>query len=178
MSRTVYILHSTLAPNAVGDVLRRSIDEEHWTLFSLSGYQGDLPILGEVGKNTFRLQKRRYSRNDFTGHFYARFEPEPGGTKIEGYFDAPRWAKYSMRVWLAVAVLIGMPIFVETVMEITTGSHHMGSNLWVGLLVPPALVFFGTVLPKLGRMLGKKDERFILEHVQDILAARVEAPGP
>src|ERR1035437_1167313 len=78
MSRHVVILHSALAPNAVGEVLRRSIDEEHWTLFSLSGYRGERPILGEVGKNTFRLQKRRYSRNDFTGHFHARFEPESG----------------------------------------------------------------------------------------------------
>jgi hypothetical protein len=178
MGRTVYILHSALAPNAVGDVLRRSIDEEHWTLFSLSGYRGNLPILGEVGKNTFRLQKRRYSRNDFAGRFYARFEPESGGTRIESYFDTPRWARYFMRVWLAAAVLIGTPIFVETVMDITTGSHHTSGDIWVGLLVPPGLVFFGTVLPKLGRLLGKKDERLILEHVQNTLAARVEEPGP
>lgn len=81
-----------------------------------------------------------------------------------------------MRIWLAGAVLIGTPIFVETVMDITTGSHHMSGDTWVGLLVPPGLVFFGTVLPKLGRLLGKKDERFILEHVQNTLAARVERP--
>ncbi len=82
-----------------------------------------------------------------------------------------------MRIWLAGAVLIGTPIFVETVMDITTGSHHVSGDKWVGLLVPPGLVFVGTVLPKLGRLLGKKDERFILEHVQNTLAARVEEPG-
>ena len=81
-----------------------------------------------------------------------------------------------MRVWLAGAVLIGTPIFVETVMDVATGSHHMSGDRWVGLLVPPGLVFCGTVLPKLGRLLGKKDERFILEHVQNTLAARVEGP--
>ncbi len=81
-----------------------------------------------------------------------------------------------MRVWLAGAVLIGTPIFVETVMDITTGSHHMSGDRWVGLLVPPVLVFFGTAVPKLGRLLGKKDERFILEHLQNTLAARVEEP--
>jgi hypothetical protein len=177
MGRAIYILHSALAANAVSDVLHRSIDEERWTPFSFSGYKGDLPILGEVSKNTFRLQKRRYSRNDFAGRFYARFEPESGGTRIEGYFDAPLWARYFMRVWLAGAVLIGTPIFVETVIDITTGSHHMSGDIWVRLLVPPGLVFFGTVLPKLGRFLGKKDERFILEHVQNTLAAHVEDPG-
>jgi hypothetical protein len=176
MSRVVYVLHSALAPNVVGDTLRRSIDEEHWTLFSLSGYRGNRPLLGEVGEKTFRLQKRRYSRNDFTGHFYARFEPESGGTRIEGYFDAPRWARYFMRIWLAGAVLIGTPIFVETAMDVVTGSHHMSGDTWVGLIVPPVLVFCGTVLPRLGRLLGKRDERFILEHVQDTLAATLELP--
>jgi len=176
MSRTVYVLHSALAPNTIGDVLRRSIDEERRTLFSLSGYRGDRPILGEVCDDTFRLQKRRYNRNDFTGHFYARFESESGGTRIEGYFDAPHWARYFMRIWLGMAVLIGTPIFVETVLDITTGSHHMTGDRWVGLLVPPGLVFFGSIAPSLGRLLGRKDERFILEHVQNTLAARIEEP--
>ena len=175
MGRTVYVLHSAIAANTVAEALRRSIDEEHWTLFSLSGYRGNRPLLGEVRENTFRLQKRRYSRNDFAGHFYARFEPEVGGgTSIEGYFDAPRWARYFMRIWLAGAVLIGIPIFLETLVDIITGSHHMSGDLWVGLIVPPALVLFGTVLPKFSRRLGKKDRQFILEHMQQTLAARIE----
>ena len=99
-----------------------------------------------------------------------------GGTKIEGYFDAPRWAKYFMRIWLAGAVLIGIPIFVRTALDITTGSHHMSGDLWVGLMVPPLLVLFGTVLPKFGRLLGKQDRKFILGHVQNMLAARIEGP--
>lgn len=84
-------------------MLRRSIDEEHGTLFSLSGYRGDRPLLGEMGKDT-----------------------------------------------------IGDP--------------------WAGLIVPPALVLFGTVLPKVGRLLGKNDRRFVMEHVQNTLAARIEKP--
>src|SRR5580658_1165587 len=93
MGRTVFVLHSALAPNAVADALRRSIDEQHWTLFSLSGYKGNLPLLGEVSENTFKVQKRKYYRNDFAGQFYARFAAEPEGTRIEGYFDCPRWGK-------------------------------------------------------------------------------------
>lgn len=178
MGRTLFVLHSALPPNAVAEALRRTIDEEHWTLFSLSGYKGSRPLLGEVCEDTFRVQKRRYSRNDFAGHFYARFAPEPGGTRIEGYFDAQRWARYFMRIWLAFAVLVSVPIFVETVIDMVTGSHHMSGDKWVGLVVPPVLVLAGTVLPKLGRLLGKKDRQFILEHVQNTLAARIEAPEP
>ncbi len=44
--------------------------------------------------------------------------------------------------------------------------------------VPPALVLFGTVLPKIGRLLGKRNERSIVEHLQNTLAARIEIPEP
>jgi hypothetical protein len=123
MGRTAFVLHSALTPNAVVEALRSSIDEEHWTLFSVSGYRGNRRLLGEVSENTFRLQKRKYYRNDFAGQFYARFAPEPGGTRIEGYFDAPRWTRYFMRIWLAFAVLVSTPIFVRTVIGIIAGNH-------------------------------------------------------
>jgi hypothetical protein len=178
MGRTVFVLHSSLAPNAVADALRRSIDEQRWTLFSLSGYKGNLPLLGEVGENTFKVQKRKYYRNDFAGQFYARFAAEPGGTRIEGYFDYPRWARYFMRIWLAFAVLVGTPIFVGTLRDRVTGSHYISGDNWVvGLVVLPVLVLFGTVLPKFGRLLGKSNERFMLEHIQNTLAARIEEPN-
>jgi len=178
MGRTVFVLHSAPSPNAFADALRRSIDEERWTPFSMSGYRGSRPVLGEVGDNTFRLQKRKYYRNDFAGQFYARFAPEPGGTRIEGYFDAQRWAKYFMRIWLVFAVLLGTPIFVRAVVDIVTGSHYMSGGEWIGLVVPPGLVLFGTSLPKVGRLLGKSNERFILEYVQNTVAARIEATKP
>jgi hypothetical protein len=58
MRPTIYVLHSALAPSSVPEVLRLSIDEERRTLFSMSGYQGDRPVLGKVDGNTLTLQKR------------------------------------------------------------------------------------------------------------------------
>jgi hypothetical protein len=58
------------------ETLRRSIDPEKRTLFSLSG-------------RTFWLKKRLYSRNDFAGQFYGTIEAETGGSRIQGCFDAP-----------------------------------------------------------------------------------------
>ncbi len=175
MGRNVFVLHSPLTPSAVAHALRRSIDELRWTPFSLSGYKGELPLLGEVGDNTFQVQERKYYRNDFAGRFYGRFAPELGGTRIEGYFDYPRWARYFMRIWLGFAVLVGTPIFVETLRGVITNSDYT-SDKRVGLIVPPALVLFGTVLPKFGRLLGKSDERFMLKHIQNTFAARIEWP--
>jgi hypothetical protein len=176
MGRTVFVLHSALTPDAVADALRRSIDEQRWTPFSLSGYKGNLPLLGEVGENTFKILKRTYYRNDFAGHLYAQFAPEPGGTRIDGYFDYPPWARYFMWIWLAFAVLVGTPMFVGTLSDVVRNSPYTSGDKWVGLIVPPVLVLFGTVLPKFGRLLGKRDERFMLEHIQNILAARIEEP--
>ena len=156
------------------DTLRRSIDPERRTLFSLSGYKGDRPVLGEVRQSTFRLQKRRYSRNDFAGQFYGTTEAESGGSRIEGYFDAPRWARYFMRFWLAFAVLCGAPIFVLTLLDVLTGSHHTTGDTWVGLVVPPALILFGTVLPKVGWAFGRGDRKFMLGFLQQTVAATVD----
>ena len=175
--RTMIVLHSALPPEAVADALRRSMDEEHRTLFSLSGYQGNCPVLGEVRADSFRLQMRRYSRNDFAGQFYGRFQSEPEGTRIEGYFDAPRGARIFMKIWLVGAILIGTPILVSTVNELTKGGYPLSGDMWVGLVVPPALVLFGTVLPRFGRMQGRSGERFLLEHVKRTLGARIEGPA-
>jgi hypothetical protein len=175
--RTEAVLHSALAPATVAAILRRSIDEEHRTIFSLSGYRGDRPVLGEVSERTFRLQKRRYWRNDFAPHFYGRFSPEPGGTRIEGYFDISSWVKRFMRFWLAAVVLLGGPIFALTIMDLTTGSRFVSGDRWVGITVFPSMFLFGILLPRLGRLLARADEHFISEHIQHTLAARIEEPG-
>jgi hypothetical protein len=168
------VMHSALTPNAFGEALRRAIDPEHWTLFSLSGYEGTRPILGEVNTNTFRLQKRRISRNDFVGHFYGKIEPEPGGTRVEGYFAAPRWARYFMWLWVAFAVVSGVPIFVSTLRAVLAGGREISGDLWVGLVVPPFLIFVGTVLPRMTQRFGRGDRRMMIEFVQQVGAAKVD----
>jgi hypothetical protein len=79
-----------------------------------------------------------------------------------------------MRIWLGFAVLMGTPIFVRTVIDVVTGSHYMSGDKWVGLLVPPGLVLFGTVLPKVERLLGKSTQTVHLGHLQNTLAAPIE----
>ena len=167
-------MHSALTHDALGETIRIAIDPEHRTVFSLSGYEGDRPILGEVCMNTFRLQKRRISRNDFAGHFYGTIEPEPGGTRIEGYFAAPRWARYFMRIWIAFAVICGVPIFVSSLRDALTNQRELGDDLWVGLVVPPLPILVGTLLPRVTQRFGRGDRRTIIEFVRQIAAAKVD----
>jgi len=172
MTGTV-VLRSALATTVATDALRRSIDQERRTLFSISGYKGDRPVLGEISDSTFRLQKRRYWRNDFAPNFYGRFVSEPtGGTRIEGYFALSPWLKKFMRFWLVGVVLLSGPIFVLSLLDMITGSHFATGDIWVGIIVPPTLVLWGFALPRIGRLLGKGDERYLLEHLQHVVAAR------
>lgn len=172
------VFHSALAPASVAAALRRSIDEEHRTIFSLSGYKGDQPLLGEVSENTFRLHRRRYWRNDFAPHFYGRLYSDTGGTRIEGHFDSSSWVKTFMRLWLAGVVLLGSPIFVLSILDLTNGSRFVSGDRWVGITVFPSMLLFGILLPRLGRLFAKADERFVSEHLQHTLAARIEEPAP
>lgn len=168
------VLHSTLTPPAVAAALLNSIDQERRTLFSLSGFAGDRPVLGEVSGNTFRLQKRRYWKNDFAPHFYGRLLPGPGGTRIEGYFDMSPWVRRFMRFWLAGVVVIGGPIAILALMDMVTGSHRLTGDTRVGLIVPPSMIIFGILLPRCGRLLGRGEESVILGFLEHTLAAQRE----
>jgi hypothetical protein len=174
MSRSVYRLHSALAPDALLEALRQNTDEERWSFFSMSRCRGDRDFIARAGADSMRVQKRRHWRNDFGPVFYARFERYPGGTLIEGSFDIPEWAKYFMRVWLVLAALIGAPVFVGSVAGVIAHAGVVRGNPWVGVLVPPFLIVWGFVLPGIGRLMSRREQRYILDFLQTTLAAHLE----
>lgn len=177
MKKKLIVMHSPMPPAAVAEALRRSMDEERRTLFSFSGYKGDRDVLGEVWGNSFHLQKRRrFSRNDFAPNFYGELQPEAGGTRIEGRFQMADWVQFFMWFWLGGVVLIGGAMFVACVSDVMAGSHLVTGDAWIGIIVPPSMLLFGIVLPRFGRMLGRGDEAFILDHLQNTLSARIDVP--
>jgi hypothetical protein len=154
-----------------------SIDPEKRSIFSLSGYKGSKPVIGWINGYEFRLHKRRYWHNDFAPQFYGSLLPQSRGTLIEGYFDVLRWSKIFMRIWLGGAVVLGSPIFVLSLIDLMRGTIHSEGNSPLGLLVPPCLVLFGIVLPKFGLSLGRHEERFILEFLENTLVAGIANPS-
>lgn len=80
-----------------------------------------------------------------------------------------------MRVWLAFAVLVGGPIFLLSTLDQFTGTSHTSGDNRVGFIVPLALIVFGVALPKLGRLVGRSNEQFILEFVKRVVSAHEEA---
>lgn len=167
-------MHSPMPPAAVAEALRGSMDEEWRTILSFSGYKGDQAVLGQVWGNSFHLQKRRYWRNDFAPHFYGEIQSDPAGTRIEGRFDLADSVRLFMWFWLGGVVLIGGAMFVACLSDVIAGSHLVTGDARVGLIVPPAMLLFGIVLTRFGRLLGRGDETFILDHLKNTLSAQID----
>ena len=180
MARKMVVLHSPLSPEKVVETLRREMEEERWSLSSIFGVAGDRPVVGKIDENQLRLRKRVYSHKDVAGQFFGHIEAEPAGTRIVGYFDFLPWIGMFMRVWLVMAMLISIPIFVVTIADLVRGVHWMGAKGgdWVGLVVAPGFLAYALVLPKLGRYLGRGGERYILNFLESKLDARVEGQNP
>jgi hypothetical protein len=158
------VLHSEYSPGECLARLAEKIDVDRLTLFSFSGYQGKKPVLGRIVGNEFRLHKRRYWHLSSDGT----------GTAIEAYWDMLRGTKISMRIWLIFAAIFGTPIFLKSVMQLLDGKTRMVGDLCVGLVVPPAMIFFGLLLRELGAMLSFRERKHIVEMLHQELVAEAK----
>src|SRR5271167_1540154 len=172
MPRKPITLYSVLAPAQFMERLRDATDEPHRTLFSFSGYKGDQKVCSIEGR-TFRMWRRRYWRNDFAPNFYGAVGSESSGSQISGYFDCSPWTRI-MRIWIAGVVLIGAPIFVLCLRELLTGTVSVSGEPWVGVIVFPAMILWGFLLPRLGYFLGSSDESALTALLETNLAAQVD----
>lgn len=159
-------LQSNLAVEECVRRIEQSADIGQRTIFSLSGYKGSKPLLVKFNGNQFRLWKRRYYRNDFAPYFFGTFSPDSQGARLVGHFAMDHWVKIFIRIWLAFAIVLSLPVLIATLSRTNQGSA------WVGVLVPLGLVLFGIFLPKFGRWMGKGEEKFIREYLQNTLSAQ------
>lgn len=164
-------LRAPLAPPAVEQALRNIVDNEQLAGASKSRYQGTRPLLGEVTANSFRVQKRRNARNDFAPHFHATYRAEGTGTVIEGTFDTQTSMKWFLRIWIAMDVLISLPLMGAAASDMVRGTRYLGGAPWVGFIVPVLLGGFAAVLPKLGGLMGDGDRQAILDILRQQLSA-------
>jgi hypothetical protein len=148
--------------------LAGQIDVDRWAV-SLSGYQGNKPILGRISGNEFRLHKRRYWHNSFGPVLYGRMISQGGGTVVEAYWDTRRVTRIALRVWLIFAALISTPIFLKTLQQSIRDKSMIRDNLWLGLIVPLFLVSWGILLPRIGSALSFHERRPIVELLQRTL---------
>lgn len=169
------VLHSDYPPESCLAKLAQEIDVDAWTVFSFSGYKGKRPILGRIAGNEFRLHKRRYWHNSFGPVLYGRVVPSDGGTSIEAYWDMWPAVRLFMRIWFVLVALMGLPILVLSIREAISKGFVRGDDLWVGLIVPPALMLWGVLLPRLGAALGFHERKHIVQLLERTLLAGQES---
>lgn len=167
-------LHSDVSISECRNRISNAIDTPRWTLFSLSGYEGSRPVLGKIDGDRIRLEKRRYYRNSFAPYFYATLSAQEHGTRIEGHFDSPPLVKVFMWIWLAFVLAIGIPLFILSLKDIFLKTDAGSGDPIIGVLVPPVLIVFGILLPKIGKWFARSEEGFILNFLQRILPARLD----
>ena len=168
--KKVIAFHTDYTIEHCVEVLKSSIDEARFALLSWSGYADSKDVVGSVKGHAFRLQKRRYYRNDFAPYFYGRFLSQEGGTRIEGYFDFGRFTKIFWSIWMTVVILFAAIALIFWL----SGETSIPSSDWWAALVLPGLIMFGIILPKFGRWLGRNEETFILEFLQRIFVGRID----
>jgi hypothetical protein len=171
MDKLDILLRTDYPPEVCAANLIEQTDCPQRTLFSFSGYKGEKPVLGVVSGSEFCLHKRRYWRNDFGPLLYGRIISEGRSSRIEAYWGIQRWTRLFMRVWLVFAALIGIPIFINSLYQFLSGAPTVQGDLYVGLLVPPGMVLFGVLLPRLGSLLSFPERAFLIEFLERVLVA-------
>jgi hypothetical protein len=145
-----------------GDVAQRAI-------FSLSGYKGSKAVLSKFDRTKFKLWKRRrWSRYDFSPFFSGTLSPEGNGTRIEGNFGTSPLVKVYLIVWLTLAVVFSLPFFLGSL------AHTIRGTDWPGIAIPLGVLTIGVLMPRIGRLTGRREERFVLEFLVTTLEARTD----
>ena len=159
---------------SVDDCLRRLREETDIgkrTIFALSGYKGSKPVLSRFDGNRFKLWKRRYYHNSFAPFFFGTLSKVDRSTCIQGHFGMDSWVKVFMSIWLGLVTIV----WVSLLIAIPRG--QASGDPMVGILVPPGMIFFGLLLPKVGQLIGRGEEHYLREFLQSTLAARPDETG-
>jgi len=146
--------------------LTAGVDEERLA-FSWSGHAGSKPILGKLGETGFRLQKRRYYRNEYAPFFYGRFVSSDRGTLIEGEFRLHPFVRAFMIFWFSFLALFTALVLVQS----ATGRPGVQADTGRLLGIALFLGVFGVALVKFGRWLGRGEERAIVAFLKTTFEA-------
>ena len=163
-------LFSPLPPAECASRLKVAMDTERLAHFSLAGFFGSRPVVGQVTESSLRLRKRIGYRNTFQTFLTATMRPEAGGTVISGEFAMHPFVRVFMLIWFGGIIIIGGTMFVATASSMLSGSGQ-GQNTWMGVVIPTAMLAFGFGLVRLGRFLARTESRFLTDFLVQTLNA-------
>jgi hypothetical protein len=168
MIRGTIVLHSALPPAEFEARLHSVVDRETWWKQAFVFFSGDNPVTGKFRGNRMRLSRKRYFfNNGFARMFYARYEAESGGVRIEGHFDVHPFSQWFMRVWLGFVILISVVRYSGLVL----GTRSLGDLSGVDLMLL-GFVLYGIFFPRFCQWMSRGGEQFILDYLEENLTVR------
>ncbi len=144
-------------------------------MFSLL-LRGSKDVLLKIKGQHIELEKRRNYRNDFAPVFYGQVEPWGSGTRIQGYFDVPLFARFFMPAWFSFAIVFAAILLISTLGKIIGGDLQLSGDDLIAFLAAMALVLFGIWFPRFGKRLAEGEEEFVTDFLQSTLIGRLEYP--
>jgi hypothetical protein len=175
MSETV-TLHSALAPEAVREALLRSVSTQGVPPYLLPWFyqwfrkeNHARPVWGVVEGGTFRL--RCSSGGAYAPYFYAKWEPQHGGSRIDGYFDLGPIERRSLRFALIAVLAIAAIGISLNVLDLTRGTHFT-TDPQIGIVISILLIPFAIGFQRFMRWLGSRTDERMLAFLESTLAAR------
>lgn len=151
--------------------LSEQIDSDKRSLFSLTGYKGSKPVVGSIAGRDFRLHKRRYWHNSFGPILFGRVTADGRGSLVEAYWAMSRWTRTFVRVWIIFAIAVIAPILFNLLRCAINAGCKVQGDWWVGVLVPPAMILWGLLLPRLGGALSFHERKHIVAMMEQTLVA-------
>jgi hypothetical protein len=174
MSSKSITFNSALAAEAVRDALLRSIATqgvpsylEPWFYRMLRKDDQTRPVWGVVETQKFRLRRRR--GGVYAPNFYATWEPQSGGTRIDGYFDLGPIERLSLRITLFVFLAFSALGVLLNALDLTRGTHFTNDpqlGLVLSILLVPFCIGFYVFVQKRG---SRYDDR-LLAFIETTLA--------
>lgn len=178
MSRETFVLHSSLPLDRFEAVLRQTVSTDRWWReFPLAFLfnAGTSPVVVKFLRAGIRLRRLHYLiNNSHYPVFYASYQAEPSGTRIEGHFDLLPHTKLGTGILRVLAIVVCSLFVLRTLSGLFTGQHYTIKNDPTDLFAVIVFVCLGFLLPQFLSFLGRGDKPFILDYLQNHFLARIE----
>lgn len=167
-----FVLESAFPTDECVRRLRANVAEKGMGGFSFGDFDSK-DFYGKIVGNKVELRKRKsfFWRNDFAPHMFISLFPAANGTRMRGYFGVASMVSAFLLLWMSFAGIIGGIIFVNSIGTVLHGGFAGNDDQLVGLIVPPAMLIFGFLLPRVGYYFSYWHERELMEFVKETLVA-------
>jgi hypothetical protein len=138
-------------------------------VLSNASHDQNRPVWGVVENQRFRI--RRSSGGVYAPNFYGTWEPQSGGTRIDGHFDLGPNERLSLRIALVVTLALSVVGVLLNALDLTRGTHFTNNpqlGLVLSVLFAPYCLGFYLFIQRRG---SRADER-LLASIEAALAAR------